>query len=241
MFDIVGGGGFLQPAAAVVVTADADGHAVFRMIRPGMYDLWMQRDGSESPSQGFEIRAGANTVHFQLQPQPDESSPMLKGTVRDATTNLPVPGVSVFAKSYRVTAVTDDRGEFQFVRLTSAEEILWVSKDGYGFRKVRTAKLEKGTTQSVEVRLEPGATLKLSIKNSKGEPPTEPVLLMFYPANAQGDETWNATLEVDENGRAAYKCVPPGKYRLVVVSDVGTKVLEVDIPLAGASVDIRLR
>jgi RNA polymerase sigma-70 factor (ECF subfamily) len=219
------------------VITDANGHAAYRMIRPGRYDLSVRQDDLRSPSQKLDIPPGETTVHFQLR----TPVPMLVGTVRDAATGRPVPGVRVHAMSLQKAVVTDDRGEFEFMRLLSGEEVLWVSKDGHAFRKVRTAKLEEWKTRTVEVRLEPGAELKLSITNSKGEPPTEPVFLVFNPANAQGGETWNASLEVDENGRAAYRCVPPGKYKLVVVSNKGSKVLEVDIPPAGASVDIRLR
>ncbi|MHC4550871.1 MAG: sigma-70 family RNA polymerase sigma factor [Planctomycetota bacterium] len=219
------------------VMTDADGHAVYRMIRPGTYDLSVRQDDLRSPAHKLDIRAGETTVRFQLRPP----TPMLEGTVRDATTNLPVAGVRVHAMSLQKTVVTDDRGEFQFMRLTSAEQTLWVSKDGYGFQKVRTRKLEEGKTQSVEIGLGPGATLKLSIKNSKGEPPTEPpVFLLFRPGDAEEKE-WSAKVEVDEDGRAVYRCVPPGKYRLIVVSREGSAALEVDVSLAGASVEVRLR
>ena len=228
------------PMVSTGVVPDARGHAVYNKIRPGTYELSVRQGDLRSRVQEFEVRAGANTVHFRLRVQPD--IPMLAGTVRDATTKRPVPGVKIHAMSLQKTVTTDERGEFRYVRLTTEEQILQVSKDGYGFKRVLTEQLEKGRTRRVEIELGPGATLDLTIKNPQGDPPTDhEVGLLFGLRDADWSVKWAAWVELDENGHVAYRCVPPGKYRLIIVSREASAKLDVDMPASGTSVDVRLQ
>lgn len=228
------------PAVTTGVVADAAGFAVYRKIRPGRYELAVRQGAVRSRAQEFDVRAGRNTLHFQLVAEPE--IPMLVGTVRDAATRRPVPGVKIHAMSLQKTVVTDERGEFRYLRLTSEEQDLRVSKDGYGFRRVRTERLEKGRTKNIEVELGPGATLELTVRNHEGEPPTDTRLaLLFWVQAAPLSVKWSAVVDVDDEGYVAYRCVPPGKYRLMVVSREGSAKLDVDVPAEGTSVKVRLR
>lgn len=228
------------PSVSTGVVADAAGRAVYRKVRPGRYELSLRQGDARSRAQEFEVRAGTSTLHFRLSAQPE--IPMLVGTVRDAATRKPVPGVKIHAMSLQKGATTDERGEFRYLRLTTEEQILHVSKDGYGAKVVRTQKLEKGRTRNIAIELGPGATLELTVRNPQGGPPTDRrIALLLGLPGAKWTMKLSAHLELDENGYVAYRCVPPGKYRLIVASREGSAKLDVDVPASGASVDVRLQ
>jgi hypothetical protein len=210
------------------------------MIRPGRHDIPVARAGVESPSQKIEIRDGENSARFQLQPT--LSLPMLRGTVRDAATRLPIPDVRVTAMSLQQGTVTDEDGSFEFKRLTDEEQDLWIWKDGHAFKKARTERLERGRTVPVDVTLDPGATLALSIVGTQGEPAQKPVFLHVTPKDGPASSGWSTPeLDVDETGHAAYRSVPPGRSKLIVVSMEGSATAEVDVPPGGASLAVRLK
>jgi hypothetical protein len=232
-----------DPKGAVVstyVTADASGHVVYRRLRPGSYELSLCQGKSMWSPVKFDIRPGDNVVHFWLGAEPEREAPTLRGTVRDAATGLPIPGASVRVRKCGAQTETDDRGAFEFLTLSGADQEVSVEKAGYGFAMARADHLVAGRTREVSIELKPGATLKVSVTTRDGLPMPKEVQLVFLRPRGEAGAAWGAAVELDEAHCASYHSVPPGRYRLYVTGGEGAARQDLDVGPDGAQIEVHL-
>ena len=231
-----------------VLFTDGTGRVTYRQLAPGAYDLFVfnaQKVGLRSESQRVEVRAGENTVRFQLPgPTPGDERGRLgvTGTVVDATTRLPIVGVRVMALTGpRRFSVTDARGAYGLRGLPSGEHTLHFFKDGYGYHVRRQVKVEEGHALQVDIGLERAAILHLRVTNALGQPVSGRLGLRIDPVAGSEGLDVPTGVTADEKGRATYKQIVPGSYRLQVrARDQGTAVVEAVIQPGENTVEVRL-
>jgi RNA polymerase sigma-70 factor (ECF subfamily) len=204
------------------VTTDAEGHAVYRRISPGMCDLHVRRDGFRSASKKMEIKPGENTAHFRLEAVPGkrkEPGPrVISGTVVDAATGRPIPGARVGVWPYRrhtQTAVSDAEGNYCLRGgLQPGKYRLHVSRDGYGFHVIRDVEVVAGEERTLDITLQPAAILHLRVTDAQGRPVIGRVLLGIRPVRKDEGTRVGTSVTADELGRATYRQIVPGSFEL---------------------------
>ncbi len=115
-----------------ILTATSAGSFEFRDLFPGTYTLQLSLDQYGVISFSTMLRAG-QTVDFgaiALTKNGQATTGMVRGTVSDATTGLPLAGASVSLSSGQV-ATTDASGSYQISNITPANLIVIANKSGY--------------------------------------------------------------------------------------------------------------
>ena len=152
----------------------------------------------------------------------------VKGTVVDAATGLPIPGVTVIwgdqpvdpKQSYSpwhtcVTerprlkrAVTDEKGVYRMANVPSHRGELIFEREGYGRRWLRSVNFD--LPQRIE--LEPGARIVGTLPGNKTGVDSSPgANLRYY----EGDTfLWHEYVRGNLSGAFVFKNLPPGRYRL---------------------------
>ncbi len=228
------------------VTTDEEGHAVFRKISSGMYDLSVWRDGFRSPSKKMEIKPGENTAHFRLEAVPgkrkEQGPRVISGTVVDAATGRPIPGARVRVRPYlRQTAFSDAGGNYCLRGLQPGKYKFHVSRDGYGFHVIRDVEVVAGEERTLDITLQPAATLHLRVTDAQGRPVTGRIFLGMSPAGKGEGTRVGTSVTADELGRATYRQIVPGPYELrFKVRERGECKVRVEILPGENTVEARL-
>jgi protocatechuate 3,4-dioxygenase beta subunit len=199
---------------STTVTADGEGHVRYTTILPGRYTMTVKRSGMRAAPKEVELKPGENTVRFKMERTAPPGVRLLHGTVRDATTRRPVPGVQVFFESYLRVTFTDAQGRYAFENMTPGKWKLHARKDGYGDLATPAVEIVKGKERKLDLELRPAATLLLRVLDWKGHAVPARLLLIFTPQ--EGGQKASGYVETDTDGRAAYHRVLPGRYRLIV-------------------------
>jgi RNA polymerase sigma factor (sigma-70 family) len=222
------------PTVSSSVMTDMDGHAVYRLIRPGIYDLSVRYEGSRSPAQKFEIRAGENTAHFQIPGRAgarwEGKIKSISGTVRDATTGRPIRGVHVWVKRPRRNAYTDAQGNYSLRGLPPGKYDLYASMDGYGLQVVWKTEVRPGEERTLHVALEPAATLHVRVIDGQGRPVCGRMMLVAQPVREGRGTKSGHWLETDE----AYEL-------RVITHDRRKCTKEAEIKTGENTVEVRLK
>lgn len=232
------------------VTTDEEGHALYRKIAPGPYDISIAVAPSGDPTASrsewvhVEVEAGGNSVELVLERKALESDSRhsLWGTVVDATTREPVPGVRVAVTQPPAhESQTDHRGSFSLGELPPGEYTVWATKDGYGTRLFNKVRVGAGESCALRIEMHPAGTLHVQVSDGGGRPVTGRVFLGITPLGDRIDEGLGTSRMADAEGRIVYPRLAPGRYRLrFSAAEHGKAVIETEIRPGENSLKIRL-
>jgi len=108
-------------------------------------------DGYVDGSAGLDAAGGETTrVDIALRDTTDEGA--VEGTVFDAASGRPIPGVTVRVEESGDEAVTDAEGRFRIGRVPAGDHGLTVFADAYGFKTI-PFRVTKGWTVRVDFAL----------------------------------------------------------------------------------------
>lgn len=154
-------------------------------------------------------------------------SAQIQGRVIDSDAK-PIPGVRVQVmgtlgidgRGYRLTsppaATTDAEGRFSFSELPTGFVQLNARAPGYFFSESRT--LHDTPSTNLVLQLNRAGQLEVSITDHDGKPLSKlggnPLLVEIRSTVDPSLNSWAGSGEVDVNGKAEYKSIPPGEYRL---------------------------
>ncbi|MHC4547376.1 MAG: carboxypeptidase regulatory-like domain-containing protein [Planctomycetota bacterium] len=236
----------LQPpdgtSVGTSVRADEHGIARYAQILPGSYELTLRPEGFERKQVRVEVAVGENDLRVRCERTQDPGAVGLRGTVRDATTNLPLAGVSVRIQSpIRREAITDAQGVYRLRDLRTAACVVIVSKEGYGITFHREVKVEAGQQRTRDFTLARAATLHLVVTDRRGRPVTGSLVLVLTPTEKGQGTRLGTGVRADADGRATYREVLPGHYRVRVSQGaLGSATAETEIKPGSNTVHFRL-
>ena len=229
---------------ATSLETDASGAATYRRIVPGRYVLRASTRDHEAHALEYEVGSGENRVSFVLpRKQPAEAvqdagglpASGLAGRVLDATTHDPLADVRVTMQAplHRTTR-TDAEGRFAFADVPLGACRLVFARDGYGILFVRDWKAvarEEGAELPLnELSLHPAATLHLELLDARGRPVVGKVVLSIKPAEGTEGTNVGTGITADADGRATYRQIVPGRYRLKLIEEkAGRAQLEAEV------------
>ncbi|MHC4932983.1 MAG: MSCRAMM family protein, partial [Planctomycetota bacterium] len=138
-------------------------------IPPGTYSVYAEGEGIGYPPRRFEdlvVEAGETVVRDLAI-----GVVSLGGLVQDAATGRPLAGVEVNLQKpvYRMRN-TDPDGRYSLFDLPSGDGVLVMSKEGYELYWVRDFKIVAGEQQTIDVSLQPAATIVFEVVDSEGRP-----------------------------------------------------------------------
>lgn len=225
--DVVIQGKDVQSGGQVATTAD--GAFRFEGLEAGSYDLSIR---------GLRDVAHQRTVQLDGDREIaiDLVAASLAGRVLDASTGEPLaaaevrlvtPGEDSRSPYGFGSTHTDSRGAFHFEDLAAGDWRLRAQVSGYalGERDVRIG--EDGTSEPVEMALQPteGLTVELTVDGS----PLPGGQALFL--DASGRVAWGGSFGADERGRARLDSVPAGHYTAWLMGpDAAPAVVEVAVP-----------
>lgn len=149
-------------------TTDPDGRYFVAAPAGGTYVL-IGSGGARQP-QATTVAVGEGPIDFDLMLS---GAAGLVGTVLAAPGDRPLPGALVIATDMRgdvvASGTADGSGDFAFGDLVPGSYTLAVSATGHRPTAV-PAEVASGSANRYEVRLDPGARVQGTIRNSAGEP-----------------------------------------------------------------------
>jgi len=162
----------------------------------------------------------------------------IEGTVRDADTGLPIPGVSVMLLPRYARTTTDELGRFRVTSMPPGKYQITLMKDGYALRLEKNVELRDEQVARVEFGLNRAAKLHIHIQDPDGKPVTGEHWFSFERAN---DPEWTINLVADSNGHVLSEVIPLGT-TTIRVSGAGWKggPVKVDVKLGENHVTIPL-
>ncbi len=202
-------------------TTDGLGVARYERILPGSYRVKVSLEGYDIDAVRAQVGSDETPVDVVCRPQATDSSPTLRGVVRDAHTCDPIPGVTIRTqRGMGETAVTNGEGAYAFLRLAGRGLRLIVSKDGYGIRFLRGVEAQEGEETVLDIELTPAAVLHLWLTDARGEPVVGGLTLSIHPKERDGGGTQVGTgVTADAEGHAVYRQIVPGDYQLLVIDE----------------------
>ena len=132
----------------------------------------------------------------------------VRGVVSDALTREPVPGAVIritYPKAYRRAVESDEEGRFQILDLPSGTYRASVTAKGHGVTH-GVISVPECTPTDWSVFLRPGATIRLCLRDTDGNPVLEPVAISVIAA---GRSVTNRA-DPDEFGILEIHEIPPG-------------------------------
>jgi hypothetical protein len=140
----------------------------------------------------------------------------LKGSVKDASTGLPIADATVSLQGFHPTVTTDARGGFAFVDAPAGRDhTLSVAADGFGHRFVKGVEVPEsdGDAAHVDLELRPAAVLLLTLREDDDRPLLGEFHVQFQSAAATATNV-STNLRTDDRGMIAYRHVVPGSYEV---------------------------
>lgn len=142
-------------AGGIIAATDASGNYNIS-IAPGAYIVTVSASGYASSSTASDVvvvSGGTASVNFILQPLPaGVVNSIIRGTVTNASSGIPVAGASVTAGS--ITATADANGNYN-INIVSGTYTLTVSASGYSSNR-DTITVTSGATGILNFALQPG-------------------------------------------------------------------------------------
>lgn len=222
---------------------DERGHAEYRSIVPGPSLLSISASGIDGASESVDLASGENTVRFTVGRRPAtpaKGGTSLRGTVRDAKTGAPIPGVRVAA--YPGHTYTDERGEYVLadMDLLPGTCRLGAIREGYVDAHPEPFPIAEGEERRMDLSLEPAVTVHVTLKDKDGSPVPGEALTTFCRLPDRQPTVVRA--ETDDSGRATVRRLVPGRYRMsCCVAGIGESRGEVTIGPDGSDLEIVLR
>lgn len=226
------------------VFLDEEGHGRFQGgLPPGRYQLTLSAPGIDVAPASADLVAGENTVRFTFARRPvapPDGVRSLHGTVRDAKTGAPLPGVRVYALR-RLEANTDEHGEYVLPNLEPGECRVSATREGYGDRHLERITIVEGEERLLDFTLEPAATVHVILKDRDGNPMPGEALTTFVRLADRVPTVLR--LSADAAGRATVRRLAPGAHRVrCSMPGLGeSERLEVTIPPGESEIEITLR
>jgi hypothetical protein len=123
-------GATVMLSSGAVTTTDPTGRYTFTSVNAGTYDVTAASAGYTTRTiTGVGVSAGTTTIQdIALTPAPTTGT--LQGTVRDASTNAVLDGVTVTLSTGPTTS-TDSSGSYQFADIATGTYGVTAAKDGY--------------------------------------------------------------------------------------------------------------
>jgi hypothetical protein len=223
---------------------DEEGHGRFQGgLPPGRYQLTLSAPDIDVAMASVEIASGENTVQFTIARRPvatPEGTRSLHGTVRDAKTGAPLPGVRVYAQR-RLEANTDEHGGYVLANLEPGECGVSATREGYGDRHLERITIVEGEERLLDFTLEPAATVHVILKDRDGNPMPGEALTTFVRLADRVPTVLR--LSADAAGRATVRRLAPGAHRVrCSMPGLGeSERLEITIPPGESEIEITLR
>jgi hypothetical protein len=216
---------------------DENGRYRIEGILPGTYPVSLTGDAiGYHPRPRAEVTIlGGETItrDFVLGRAP------LEGVVRETGSGRALSGVRITLQDpLYVTATSDAEGSYRFLDVPAGEYTLAVSKDGYGFRFVKTGPVDPDATLVLDIELEPAAVLHAEIRDTAGNPVLGEVVISIRPAGDGGGTSLSTNLPTDDRGVLHYRRIVPGTYRLGVQAD-GYEALEQEAVVTAGETTLR--
>ncbi|MCK6458649.1 MAG: carboxypeptidase-like regulatory domain-containing protein [Planctomycetes bacterium] len=222
---------------------DEEGHARLQGgLPPGRYQLTLSAPGIDAAMASGEMVRGENKVQFAIVRRPvapPDGVRSLHGTVRDAKTQAPLPGVRVCAQ--RLEANTDEHGQYVFANLESGECRVSAAREGYGDRHLEQVTIAEGEERLLDFTLEPAATVHVVFRDRGGNPIPGEALATFVRLADRVPTVLR--LSADTLGRATVRRLAPGVHRVrCSMPGIGeSERKEVTIPPGESEIEILLR
>jgi hypothetical protein len=165
--------------------------------------------------------------------------PSLEGTVRDAATGRPIPGVSVRAGNGGGAATTDGEGRYELYGVRPGAQKVQAGCDGYGYAFLKDVEVVEGGSR-LDITLRPAATVRFTVTMPGGEPFVGRVHLSLKP-KSEGGSRYGTSVSTDGEGRAVSRRILPGEYDLSLsVQGVGRAVVPAKLVLGENEVKVEL-
>ncbi|MCK6458648.1 MAG: sigma-70 family RNA polymerase sigma factor [Planctomycetes bacterium] len=205
-------------------TTDAQGRYRLEGVLPGTYPVHLQ-----GKPVGFETRALA-TIEIPAAGTVTRDILLgritLRGTVRDADTGAPIPGVRIRFQSGWWGEVTTDRdGVYALPDLQTGNYKVVLTRDGYGTEFGETGLVPEGGTLTTDFTLRQAAVLVLEILDRDGRPISGRVqlglsaIIDHRQQRVSDAGSLGTSVDTDPRGVACYPRIVPGLYDIAV----GTK------------------
>ncbi|MFI5401989.1 MAG: sigma-70 family RNA polymerase sigma factor [Planctomycetota bacterium] len=208
-------------------------------VLPGTYELTLRASGYVPKTERVELKADENKLTLRLEPVADTKSISLQGTVRDSTTRKPVGGARVrITWPSLIETATDADGAYLFRELKPGTVTVRASRDGYGIGDVLEIDVG-GEARTLDIDLDPAATLRLHVLDRTGAPVSGKVSLVIV-GRGENKTDMGAELTADAHGHAVYRQIVPGSYHLLV-SQPGAGEAKVESDIAPGENVVRVR
>lgn len=216
------------------VETDETGQFVLEGVHPGMWQLWAKR-GASLTSAAVEVAVPMSGDQEEVSLS-IESGAELRGTIRNGNgvrVSLALPGGSaLFDEDFRrlvairgVEALVDESGSFAFDPIPPGSwRVFAMAPDGRSGDQIVT--LDAGGSASIELDLQPPATLRGTVSNRGGS-------MQGLEARLQGDAKVE-TVAVSEDGSFTVDRVPPGAWKLDILQN------NASVPVVSGSTRITL-
>ncbi|MHC4470251.1 MAG: MSCRAMM family protein [Planctomycetota bacterium] len=166
----------------------------------------------------------------------------LKGTVVDAATGEPLPGVKIHLGGFAgVRTRTDAHGTYALSDVAPGRYVLLAHKSGFASVRKEGVVIEAEGTRTQDLELESAATLNLRVTDTQGRPIAGIITMRVESAKGGTDETQFFGFLCDGDGRAALNRLRPGTYDLVInAKNCEEKTVRAVLPAGSLTLDVTL-
>jgi hypothetical protein len=117
-----------------------------------------------------------------------------------------------------LSLAADSNGLFDFIDLPAGEYRMRVSSDGYATHTTPSVEIDDaGAGESIEIKLQPAATLNLLVVDQAGNPVEGEMSLSLSRVGSSSGS--GSRIRTDSEGRATYRRATAGTYRISVFKD----------------------
>lgn len=198
-------------------STDHQGSFRFGGLQEGAYKLTVSTPNGAHHEEKVDI-AGDREIRVELR------TASLSGRVIDSLDQSPVSGVRISLEPaqpgdqplFLPDTQTDARGTFRMLEVGSGAWKLKAARDGYAPAE-RELQVDGSTPEEIELSLQPTEGVTVEALLPSGQAPDRIQVAVLGP---QGETVASGSYPTGENGRTRISNVPPGRWELLVQSDV---------------------